>query len=283
MGEARGRAPRVRAIWGRRIEHVTALSEIAGYKSGLALTREEIADHLGDDADWVAGDDDAYVRIRAEEFAESVRFLLFRPGAIPRPDLLFPGIDLWHRYRKQPSGAELYSQVMDFFHESYPAALAAAKRGGAPVDLTDFVIESRRRFGVRGGDLALEFVEELILFMQQDPFTTNFRRVDWVDVVELADLFRSEKLDTHYGTFLDQRFIDYLYRNFRSIDEIHWRKFEGLAAEFFSREGLGVQLGPGRGDDGIDIRVWTEAVESGNPPALLVQCKRQKDKSGRWW
>ena len=37
-------------------------------------------------------------------------------------------------------------------------------------------------------------------------------------------------------------------------------------------------MGPGRGDWGVDIRVWAPAVDVGKPPLILVQCKRQKDK-----
>jgi restriction system protein len=37
-----------------------------------------------------------------------------------------------------------------------------------------------------------------------------------------------------------------------------------------------VELGPGRGDGGVDVRAWlVDAVEK-KPPSLIIQCKRQK-------
>jgi restriction system protein len=93
-------------------------------------------------------------------------------------------------------------------------------------------------------------------------------------LAELKNLFESESLETQYGRFLDQRYIDYLAQNL--VGEINWRKFEGLTAEFFAREGYHVDLGPGRSDDGIDVRLWRD--KNDGPPTLLVQCKRQQAK-----
>lgn len=59
---------------------------------------------------------------------------------------------------------------------------------------------------------------------------------------------------------------------------IHWRQFERLVAEYLHRQGYAVQLGPGSNDDGVDIRMWPSEPESGGPPLLIVQCKRQRQK-----
>jgi restriction system protein len=106
----------------------------------------------------------------------------------------------------------------------------------------------------------------------------SVRNVEWKDEIELKELFESEKLDTQHGKFLDQRFIDFLDRNFEKVDEMHWRKFEGLAGEFFEREGYRVEMGPGRGDGGVDLRVFPKDAGEGDPPLIIVQCKRQKAK-----
>jgi restriction system protein len=88
-------------------------------------------------------------------------------------------------------------------------------------------------------------------------------------------------LDTYYGKFFDQRFIDYLNRNFDSIDQINWRKFEALVCEFFHREGFYVEIGAGRNDDNIDGRIWPKEEDKTFPPTILVQCKREKEKVGK--
>jgi restriction system protein len=87
------------AFWSSRIGIITSLGEITGYKSGLALTRPQIREHLEDD-DLFSGDDQDHIRMRAEEYEELVRTLLYRVGAIPTPNILFPGIRMYHKYRR---------------------------------------------------------------------------------------------------------------------------------------------------------------------------------------
>jgi restriction system protein len=57
---------------------------------------------------------------------------------------------------------------------------------------------------------------------------------------------------------------------------MQWRKFEGLAGEY--REGYRVEMGSGRADGGVDLRVWRDVQAGDIAPTILVQCKRQKAK-----
>ncbi len=125
--------------------------------------------------------------------------------------------------------------------------------------------------------MAVELFEGINEGMFRNPWV-GMRRVDWQDRAALEDLFHSESLETQYGTFIDQRFLDYLAANFPEIDDIHWRKFEALTAEFFTREGWDVEIGAGRDDGGIDVRVWPKIRRLEDPPAILVQFKRQRSK-----
>ncbi len=95
--------------------------------------------------------------------------------------------------------------------------------------------------------------------------------MQWKDVQELGALFRTEGLQTQYGKFFDQRFVDYLHRNFDEIGDIHWRQFESLCAEFFHQIGFEVELGPGRNDNGIDVRAWAKNSSDDSPPVMIVQ------------
>jgi restriction system protein len=104
------------------------------------------------------------------------------------------------------------------------------------------------------------------------------RRVEWRDVRDLEELFTSERLEGPHGQYFDERFANFLAVKFDEISKIHWRQFEGFAAEFFKREGYQVELGPGRNDDGVDIRLRPAETPGSLPAVILVQCKRQKDK-----
>lgn len=97
----------------------------------------------------------------------------------------------------------------------------------------------------------------------------------YTDIIELEDLFTQYETIAPDGHFFDQRFIKYLNKQFEDIDNIHWRKFEELTAEFFLKHGYEVELGNGTKDGGIDIRVWSDAKD---PNTLrIVQCKRWKN------
>lgn len=37
-----------------------------------------------------------------------------------------------------------------------------------------------------------------------------------------------------------------------------------------------MELGPGRDDDGVDIRAWSDDGPTHGPPVLIAQCKRQR-------
>jgi restriction system protein len=101
----------------------------------------------------------------------------------------------------------------------------------------------------------------------------------WKDTLELAELFSSESVTASYGQFFEQRFINYLASNFEEVGSVNWRKFEGPVAEYFYRAGFEVELGAGRNDNGVDIRVWESGeLTDSTPPTLIVQCKRERRK-----
>ncbi|MEU3556367.1 restriction endonuclease [Streptomyces fragilis] len=101
----------------------------------------------------------------------------------------------------------------------------------------------------------------------------------WADVLDLQELFASESVTASYGRFFDQRFVNYLASNFEAIGSINWRKFEALVAERFERLGFEVDLGPGRGDGGVHLRVWESGSSTHDaPPTFIVQCKREHRK-----
>lgn len=250
-------------IWIKRGELVSAISEKVGYKSGLALTLDELQEHLPEFKSWWNGDPRALMLIRSEEFEQAVGHLLYRIGAARAPWNPSPIWPLFEKYRHDPDMLRVLDRVVELMCEV------------GPYDLTPLIERSENELGTEGLLMALELIDSTMEYLQQNAFTP-FRRVEWSSVLQLKDLFESENLTAQYGHFIDQRFIDYLYRNFDAIDRINWRKFEGLVCEFFERQGFLVEIGEGRNDDGIDARVWPANADPSQPPAILIQCKRQK-------
>jgi restriction system protein len=158
-------------MWYRRIEMVGALGEIIGYKSGLALTREEIVKHIPEYESILAGDDNAIMSLRAEEYEEITSTLLYRLGCLASAPIVFPGIRMFHKYKDDKDKYELYVSVMELFLEMFPE-LEKKSPESKPINLTPFLIEVKKRY-TDGFSLkiALEYIEEIEQYLYQNPWT----------------------------------------------------------------------------------------------------------------
>lgn len=288
------------AILLRRIEMVAWAGEVVGYKSGLALTEDELRGFVPEEhIEMWSGDGGATLRVRSEVLEDLIDALLHGVGAVRTRGVVVPGIRLFHKYKSDPKEAGIYYDVSDLFaewigidlkgeHVRPPGprrmmtrfmAISGAARGDhvAQCDARDFVGRARVLHGPHGEKIAHEFLEELDSFRVRLPWD-GCRHVEWSDTLELQALFESESLQASHGSFVDQRFIDYLAENFDDVDRMNWRKFEGLTGEYFERAGYHVDMGPGRNDNGVDVRVWPRDGDTTSPPAVLIQCKRQREK-----
>jgi restriction system protein len=262
-------------IWFRTREFGGILSESAGYRSGLALSEAQLREFLdeGDFGDlWPEGD--GTMRIRSEEFEELHWYLLYRLGVAPARFEPFPVSAVWNRVKHDPERTAVFEPVATAFTAFLGGQLDADKA----LDPRPYVEAMRAAHGPQGALVALDLVRASTAALNNSPWNPDRRR-DWKDVRDLEELFSSERLESPHGTYFDQRFANFLAANFDAIDRMHWRQFEGLAAEYFNGEGFAVELGPGRGDGGVDIRLWPndESKESA-PAAVLIQCKRQQTK-----
>jgi restriction system protein len=263
-------------IWLRTREFGATLSEGAGYKAGLALDEARLRaliDEGGYRELWPEAD--SLMRIRSEEYEEIFAYVLYRLGigsSLFEPGLL---VGIWHRSKDDPQKRELFEPVAQMFLAFLKGLNESAS--GSVVNPGPFIDEVAAQHGRAGARLALEMIESTANSLAVSPWTP-VRSVEWKDVRDLDELFASEKLESPHGEYFDQRFANFLAANFEQVDTIHWRQFEGLAAEFFKREGFLVELGPGRGDGGVDIRLWPDKSDGNSPAAVLVQCKRQKAK-----
>lgn len=255
-----------------RIELISTFSEIVGYKAGLALNEEHIREHLRGYEEFVDGDRDDVVVVDSAEFDDAVAILLHEVGHTPVRHPVMPGLALSRLFADVDGAQEKLLRFSEILNEE-----VSEQSGGGPIDLTPVLLRAREVLGPDGTRIALAFAEMAQLRIQQDPWS-GMRRTEWVDIARLDDLFRSESLQTPYGRYIDQRFVDYLERNDSALDDMNWRKFEGLTCEFFNRAGFHVEIAEGRNDGGIDARVWPSSQSRDEPPAILVQCKRQRQK-----
>ena len=262
-------------IWGAREFFSDALTEIAGYKAGVVLTDVELFDIMrdqGDVARILDPEGPGGGRIHSSAFEEAVVTLLYRLGNTPEDRNVSITIQLFHKYRNTDREG-IYQDMMEAYLAYMEAELADATTRA--LDLTPLLLSMNEKHGKVGVDMTMELVEGINRDLHRSAWG-SIRNVDWRDKVELAGLFKSAGLETQHARFFDQRYIDYLSRNFDQIDQMHWRKFEGFTAEYFEREGYRVVLGPGSNDGGVDLRVYPVDADPDRPPMILVQCKRQK-------
>lgn len=266
-------------IWVSRGALISTTSETIGYKAGIALTREEFNDIMPKEYHslWI-GPDDIILRIRSEEYEELIAKLLYAVGNITSSDTAPITIAMFRKYRDKPQLLNLFNEItlqwINFLEKEMSTINVQAKNTINPIP---FLNDIKGKYGLPGLKIATELLEGQNQQLHRSPWALQ-RTVEWKDTAELKSLFKSRSLETQYGTFFDQRFIDFLSQNFDRIDEIHWRKFEGLTCEFFERHGYYVEIGAGTNDDGVDARAWNQNPENGGPPTILIQCKRRQDK-----
>ncbi len=263
-------------------ELANILSETVGFKSGLALTRSALFELVAGESAYANQLDlPAYETIvmRGEEFDEIYYLVLYKLGVTDSPTPTSPlDFNLFTRYKDKPKELETFLGVQRIYAEVAREEIHKVElTGEGSLDPTEFIKRSANKFGSLGLEMAMETIQGVNHHLNLHPFS-SLRRVEWKEIRDLEDLFLSENIRAEQGKFFDQRFIDFLNRNFEQIDNINWRQFEALTAEFFDRLGYDVELGPGRDDEGIDARVWDKGISTGGPPLIVIQCKRQKAK-----
>jgi len=257
-----------------------SLIDLIGYKSGVVVDQSDIIHLLKEDDQLVEFADlppGGCIRIRPESYESVIEYLLYRMGRLENRWNMLPGIDLYHKYKNNPRMITLVHDIGAAFTSFLEDAVE--DRTSKKVDPTPFVLAMAKKHGREGARMALHYVEGMIAYQVRSPWGRmigGMTASEYDNLIELKSLFESEGLDPQFGKFIDQRYIDFLHRNFHRIDEINWRKFEGLTAEFFDREGFYIELGPGRNDDGVDARIWPKEPNVEEPPTIVVQCKRQK-------
>lgn len=263
----------------KRNEVLSLISEKAGYKSGISINYNCMIKYFDQrDKEIFGGDKESFIRFRPEEYEQAFFNVLYGVGYLrvekPSPH----AFEFLHKYKNDAEKFETFQNILQMRNEWMKEEVDRnIANGGKSLDPTTFIDKSERVYGNIGLQMCREVLMGIIEYGNASPWS-DFRRIEWHDSIELKQLFESEALEASYGTFIDQRYIDYLYRNFDDIDGMHWRKFEALTCEYFSKEGYYVEIGKGRNDEGVDARIWPKMDDKEAPPTMLIQCKRQKDK-----
>ncbi|MEQ5806292.1 restriction endonuclease [Alteromonas sp. NFXS44] len=266
------------AIWFEKHDFADHLHEIVGYKSGVAASIEQMCDLLsgtGFDDDIVSSEQHG-IRIRSEDYDALYYNLLHKVGVTERPlDGIFEIIKI-SRELERKNGADFAQSIQDIYHRHIKIEMKKAiQEGRKSLNPESMMFEAFQVHGKAGLNAIMMLIQAYDDLMKHSPHTA-MKFHQYIDIVDLGDLFEQYDPIAEKGAFLDQRFIDFLSNNLNKLGEIHWRKFEELTAECFQRFGYSVDLGPGSNDDGVDLRVWNDG--KGGTPEFIIQCKRVKSK-----
>jgi len=260
-------------IWMPSFAFRTSLSEDSGIRAGLALTEEEMLAHLAADHPLRTSlEKDVAMRVASDTYADTVGDLLYALGAVDEPGM--PTIT-------QRMGTLLGRNLLTFLDIDAVMLIEtlgmeySQRRARNDPSKAEILAELCAPFASRP-DAKDALIQALELHYAFNPYLTRQEAV--TDLESLQTLFASENLPSEPDQFFDQRFINYLHANPDRLPEVHWRQFEGLTAEWFSHQGYEVELGSGRNDDGIDVRAWRKGSDRKGPSAIIVQCKRHKEK-----
>ncbi|UOB59450.1 restriction endonuclease [Burkholderia pyrrocinia] len=215
--------------------------------------------------------------MRSEEYEDLFYSLL---NGIGFTEVQFQGFAvesgrLYHKYKKHALAE--YMGTLEIFNALWPQLVEQARKGNTAIEPSPIVREALKKYGRLGATIAIEYIDIFARSVQLNPHSVQ-RYVEWDYALSLDGLFVGTDSPPEVGVFIDQRYINFLYKNPEKLATMHWRKFEELTSEFFVREGYRVEIGPGGNDDGVDIRIWGPDEGDGNSPLCLVQCKRTKAK-----
>jgi restriction system protein len=260
---------------GRFADH---LHEIMGYKAGIAASIEHMCDLLSGTGydDNISNSEQYGLRIRSEDYESLYYELLHKVGVTDKPYGGMLEIFNISSEIEKSGGMEFATDMLNIYQENIELEMKrATKENRKSLDPTSMMRDAVERHGKQGLDAIMKLIHGYTDLMNNSPHSV-MRFHQWNDVVAIEDLFSEYSPVVSNGTFLDQRFIDYLSVNTEKLGGIHWRKFEELTAECFSKFGYSVELGPGSNDDGVDVRVWND--DQRGAPKYIIQCKRIKSK-----
>ena len=160
-----------------------------GYKAGLALTHEELAEHLLDTPDFrdaILVEEDRWVHVRSEEYEEAVRGLLYRVGNLPTAHPLPPVLAVSRRFAHDPTHSKVFEEALTRCLELLKVEIGNTPQG-MPLDPLPIFETVATEFGRPGLNIATALIDAIVLQLHTSPWMPR-RWFDWDDTVQLRDL-----------------------------------------------------------------------------------------------
>ncbi len=164
------------AIWFRGREFPSALSEMVGFKTGLAVSENRLRGIVDEiDPELWPPEGDSWMRIRAETFESTFVAILHKLGAGPPRPIVSPVIEVHRRQRGDPRELAVVEALVPRLTAFLGQALTI-EQPETGIDPDPFLKEASNTHGDLGLGIALELLECTNAYLFQSPFN-RIRRV----------------------------------------------------------------------------------------------------------
>lgn len=184
----------VGGIWMNNYDLADSLTEVVGFKAGLALSRARTGAMLkayGPElAKRLLWPEARMMRVESTTYQEAATYLLYKVGYVAAPTLLPPVGAVYHRYKADPVRGKLTGPVGEMLVEWMDAALSDPAPASS-LDPTPFMKRAAETFGAPGLDVAMAYLRGIDVSQQVNPWTRS-RRTDWADTRQLEDCSRAK-------------------------------------------------------------------------------------------
>jgi len=250
---------------------IDTVTDLTAVKTGIILNKEDLAELLKDDFDFIVSHfnhPSRGVRLRSEEYEDLLLQVRYRLGDIadPRPGPMVSISLMMPWYEKGYNVISYQEQILDMAKN-----LAQDEKGF--IDSKP-IIDMLFNQGIPA-ELISDLFENIRINQDRNIYGRIANAVDF-EGIELSKLFNSSLVGNRRDKFIEQKFINYLASNPHKLEHIHWRNFEAFCAEYFNQLGYQVELGPGTNDGGTDIVV--RGLEEEMDTVIMIQCKRYNYK-----
>lgn len=166
-------------------EFVATLSEAAGFKTGMALSKNQLIDLFPQDSgykDILAMDDEATIRIHSSDIDELFMQVLYHLGNVDSPTPISSSVRLLHKYIKIPEIYPIYTKVTELYLKHFDKMLNdAIKLKTKTLNPKEFLYECAMNYGKQG----LEIASEIILGNIDDMHCrlSTYTRFEWSDSI----------------------------------------------------------------------------------------------------
>ncbi|BBC24986.1 hypothetical protein [Pseudanabaena sp. ABRG5-3] len=177
-------------------EFVCILSEATGFKTGVALDKEQLLQLFPDESIYkktLSVDSKQYIRLHSSDVDEIFVQILYYLGNVEYQTNISSTTRLREKYKKDDILLSIYESILMLFIQHHELMIQKAISNKTKLlDPTEFMTEACHKFGEIGLRISYEIINGTVEDSHCNLSFPRIRRFNWEDTVNLESLFKSE-------------------------------------------------------------------------------------------